>query len=326
MIQFLSTPTDGASLANIFKLLNSQQIKKLTTGIQTDYLGDLSRRWSNAYLEKIPSYCAYETLNTYYFFRVVSYESATHLCDRVFNAIEANHFDIAKPKDINSPPYTIFKSNYMDVFEHPTHQRDPTLDALVVNRPGGTISSFNFSHNIVSGIPTIVDNQDHIGSESFDHNVISAIPQPETKCSLRLPSTLLKNNNIDHLSVDSDTVSHTNDGPTVIMQNNTYFHVRDNRPFLISNILTFRDYDGTFKSHFIFQMDRRFDCDYLIIALRGQDLINFLVSSDQQAVIIDQVSIAGFIVKKIVKPAGILTLQIEHKSIPAHFEIKTWWK
>lgn len=70
-IQFLSTPTDGTSLANICRLFHSPQIDKLTTDIRTDYLGDLSRPWSNKYLEKIPSYCTYETRDTYYLFRVV---------------------------------------------------------------------------------------------------------------------------------------------------------------------------------------------------------------------------------------------------------------
>jgi hypothetical protein len=225
---------------------------------------------------------------------------------------------------MTSPPYTIFKSNYIEVFQQPAPQRDQIHDALVVDGPEGTIGSFNFSRNIVFGIPTVLDNQGHIGLESFEQNVISATPRPETKSSSR-PPTLPENIGIDHLSTDGDTVPRTN-GPIVKMYNNTYFRAGGNRPFQVSDIHTVRDYDGSFSSHFFFQMNKGVDCDYVIIALRGQDLINFSVSSDQHSVIIDQVPIAGFVIKKIVKPAGTLTLQIEHKDIPPHFEVKTWWK
>jgi triacylglycerol esterase/lipase EstA (alpha/beta hydrolase family) len=60
-IQFLSTPTDGSSLANLAVIFNNPQLAKLTIDIERDYLGILSRQWASQNLQKIPSYCAYET-------------------------------------------------------------------------------------------------------------------------------------------------------------------------------------------------------------------------------------------------------------------------
>lgn len=333
-IQFLATPTDGSSLAFLGRVLKSPQIMRLGTDIQKDYLGDLSRHWSLENLELIPSYCAYETQDTLFYGRVVGMESATHLCTRQISAIDANHFDIAKPKDANSQPYTTFKANYLEAFEQHKPQTQQSGEALIINRSGGTINSLIADHNFVVGAPVILDNSGHIRPSRIQDNWVVPGP-PETKCRGQRgefggqpPSMETEE------ATGRGTPSHL--GNTV-MSYNTIIGVSDlfgssidsggpAPPFRITSRQEVRNYDGTIITTFFAQVDKEAKCDYFVIALKGEGLITFWVTDGHRIIGVDQVPLAGFEIKKIVNPSGKFTVSIRQKAVLPRLEEKVWWR
>ncbi len=136
-LQFCGTPTDGSfwaalgtALLNHALFLSQPQLEKLKAGVQHDYLGDQIRNWGDANLN-IPSYCAYETRDTFFGVRVVEFESATHLCSH-FNAVDSNHIEMVKPKDEESRPYMIFKANFLQTLANQAELPPiPKTDSLV---------------------------------------------------------------------------------------------------------------------------------------------------------------------------------------------------
>jgi hypothetical protein len=100
-LQFYATPGDGSPIANIASLVarlthvNNAQVVNLETDIEKKYLGDQATEWQSAHFD-IPSYCAYEEQPTYGV-KIVSFESATALCNAASNPIDTNHIDIVKP-------------------------------------------------------------------------------------------------------------------------------------------------------------------------------------------------------------------------------------
>jgi hypothetical protein len=65
----------------------------------------------------IPSYCAYETQRTYGVL-IVTQASATNLCNKALDPIDADHISIVKPAGIRDIPYLAFKSAYQQVRPH----------------------------------------------------------------------------------------------------------------------------------------------------------------------------------------------------------------
>jgi pimeloyl-ACP methyl ester carboxylesterase len=347
-IEFLSTPTDGSSLAFLGRVVNSPQIMKLTTDIQKDYLGDLSRQWSSENLARIPSYCAYETRDTLFYGRVVSMESATHLCTRHISAVDANHFEIAKPKDSNSPPYTTFKESYLEAFERSKPQAEQTAEALIINRNGGTIDSLIVDHNVVVGAPVILDNAGHIGPSRVEDNWVGPRP-PKTKCRGQRgelsgqPALAATEEAPDHKSPShlgnvvisfstfigvSDLFGSSTDSGGSRIIDNSYFRERHDAvpPFRISSQQVIRNYDGTVIRMLSAQVDKEAKCDYFIIALRGDSLINFWVTDGHRVIGVDQVPLAGFEITKIVNPSGEFTVLMRQKAAPTGVDMKVWWK
>lgn len=110
MIYFFSTPTTGAEIANLAKLLspNRQFGSLMPTKEANEYLDSIQQDWLAARFS-IASYCAYETQDTYGT-RVVDKSSATTLCNRRLDPINANHIDIVKPRDAGDAPYTVFRN------------------------------------------------------------------------------------------------------------------------------------------------------------------------------------------------------------------------
>jgi pimeloyl-ACP methyl ester carboxylesterase len=348
-IQFLSTPTDGRSVANLAIILNSTQISKLTTNTEKDYLGDLSRNWSDKNLSKIPSYCAYETRDTYKL-RVVSYESATHLCNRPFKPVDADHFGIAKPQGFNLPPYITFKDSYRDVFEHQAVESEQSSNAMVLNRAGATIGSFDFSHNFVAGSSeTVLDNRGRVGPAHIVGNWIdatAALPSTETKCRPH-PHPHVADVSPQQMEAQNDAVPQIN-SPHIVMEGNTFINVNkgilgissgnevanndehysleDSFPFTISKGRVIPNYDGTIISSFNLTMDREAECAYLIVAVSGRDILGFRIIQDQRLVGIELVPMGGFRINKVVNPSGSLTLLIRHKPTPAPFRVNASWK
>lgn len=139
-LQFYATPTDGSSVATIASLasrighLGNAQIDRLKSNIEKDYLGDQTRDWQSARFN-IPSYCAYEEQSTYGI-KVVSFESATALCNSPPDAVDTNYIDIVKPLDEQSQSYLIFKANFKDAFDRLMRQGQST-SSVVRNESGG---------------------------------------------------------------------------------------------------------------------------------------------------------------------------------------------
>jgi len=125
MIYFFSTPTTGAEIANLASLLSrNRQMKGLLPIDANEYLASLQKDWLAAQFS-IASYCAYETQDTYGI-RVVGESSATNLCNRPLDPIDANHLDIVNPRDIKDAPYISFRNALQEVRPEPTKKRPPT--------------------------------------------------------------------------------------------------------------------------------------------------------------------------------------------------------
>src|SRR5262249_27296467 len=96
LVYFFSTPTTGSEVAQIATLiLRNPQLSKMQTMRSADYLGDLQRQWLSAEFG-IPSYCAYEKRKTYGL-EVVTQASASSLCTKRLDPIDADHLNIVKP-------------------------------------------------------------------------------------------------------------------------------------------------------------------------------------------------------------------------------------
>jgi hypothetical protein len=109
MIYFFSTPTTGAEMATIGSLLaRNRQMGALLPVHANEYLSSIQKDWLAAQFP-IASYCAYETQDTYGI-RVVGESSATNLCNRRLDPIDADHLNIVKPSDMPDAPYISFRN------------------------------------------------------------------------------------------------------------------------------------------------------------------------------------------------------------------------
>jgi pimeloyl-ACP methyl ester carboxylesterase len=110
-LYFLATPSTGSKLANAASYLSSNpQIEKMKWIDSRDFLADLTRRWLGAE-PPFPTYCAYEK-QTYAGQLVVDFGSATYLCTKHPDPIDADHVNIAKPAGNRSPQYQSFAAAY----------------------------------------------------------------------------------------------------------------------------------------------------------------------------------------------------------------------
>jgi pimeloyl-ACP methyl ester carboxylesterase len=111
MIYFYSTPTTGSEIAAIASLVTTNpHLAKMRPMASADYLADLQRQWLAADFE-IPSYCAYETQNTYGV-SVVTQASASNLCTKRLDPIAADHISIVKPNGVRDVPFVALKSAF----------------------------------------------------------------------------------------------------------------------------------------------------------------------------------------------------------------------
>lgn len=106
---FFSTPTTGSEIASIGALISANPgLAKMTPMTSDSYLADLQRQWlSLNYV--IPSFCAYETRRTYGV-NVVTQASASNLCNRRLDPIDADHLTIVKPEGPRDTSFLAFKS------------------------------------------------------------------------------------------------------------------------------------------------------------------------------------------------------------------------
>jgi pimeloyl-ACP methyl ester carboxylesterase len=114
MIYFFSTPTEGSQIASIATLVSSNpQLAKMQPMQSASYLADLQLDWLAADFQ-IPSYCAYETQKTYGI-SVVTQASASNLCNKPLDPINADHISIVKPSGNRDVPFLVFKSAFSQI-------------------------------------------------------------------------------------------------------------------------------------------------------------------------------------------------------------------
>lgn len=116
MMYFFATPTTGASVASIGKLLSGNpQFGKMSPMTSDAYLADLQRTWlASPQLTALPSFCAYEARPTFGV-KIVEQQSASNLCNRPLDPIDRNHIDIVKPASRVDPMYVALKTAYRSV-------------------------------------------------------------------------------------------------------------------------------------------------------------------------------------------------------------------
>lgn len=107
LLYFLGTPSQGSNLANVAASLGGgPQVQKLKKIKSTEYLADMARQW-NLLRGRIETFCAYETRKTNGVM-VVEMGSATYLCTKSLDPIDANHELLAKPLNKKAAQYEAF--------------------------------------------------------------------------------------------------------------------------------------------------------------------------------------------------------------------------
>ena len=118
-LYFLSSPTTGAEVAALAALINrSPQLSKMKPLQSADYLADLQRSWLAAKFP-FPTFCAYEKRPTFGIL-VVTQSSASSLCTRALDPIDADHISISKPAKRTSAQYEAFANAFREAsLDHP---------------------------------------------------------------------------------------------------------------------------------------------------------------------------------------------------------------
>jgi pimeloyl-ACP methyl ester carboxylesterase len=331
-LQFYSTPTEGASVATIADLalqagnVSHAQIEKLKNNIEKDYLGDQKRAWQAARFElTIPSYCAYEEYDTYGF-KVVSYESATALCNSATNSVEADHIGIVKPLDTTSQSYAIFKANFKDAFDHAL-SKQINANSLIVNNAGSQIGFVRFNNNLVIGSPaTVLDNAGAIGEVSIGSNYFYNIRQSGTPAIINNSGQIGQASVLDnhiHLE-DRIPIEWSHNGPEIDGQLAAVSRSDMTIPVdLLNNHGVLSRY-GTFVSGISFDEKVPTSLEYITVAIRGSNLLGFQVIGKQDRAIL-QVPIAGYRIVKFVRPTVLFTLVIYHSQAVCYCEGMLSW-
>jgi pimeloyl-ACP methyl ester carboxylesterase len=156
MIYFFSAPTTGAQIANLATLFSrNRQMEGLLPIDANEYLASVQKGWLAADFP-IASYCAYETQDTSGI-RVVTESSATSLCNKRLDPIDANHIDIVKPSDVKDVPYVAFQTALQEARSGPTKKSTSSLPSMnlpppqkqgsVVSAPGGIVNNGGVINN-----------------------------------------------------------------------------------------------------------------------------------------------------------------------------------
>jgi hypothetical protein len=111
LIYFFSTPTSGSETASLARRISSNpQFRGMQPMKPADYVANLLRNWLAADFP-IPSYCAYEKRRTYGL-DVVTLDSASNLCTKRLDPIDADHEDIVKPSGPDDVSHLALKTAY----------------------------------------------------------------------------------------------------------------------------------------------------------------------------------------------------------------------
>lgn len=113
LIYYYSTPSTGSQIANWANLFSkNRQLEKLQIEDGDKYLSDQYRSWlAVPNLRDIPAYCAYEKKETSAA-KVVEFSSASAMCNRELDPINADHIQIVKPRDNQAKSFTVLRNAF----------------------------------------------------------------------------------------------------------------------------------------------------------------------------------------------------------------------
>jgi pimeloyl-ACP methyl ester carboxylesterase len=142
LIYYYATPSNGSQIANWARLFSRNiQLENLQLENGDLNLADQYRAWLAApSLRDIPAFCAYEKKETSTA-KVVEFTSASAMCNRELDPIEADHIQIVKPRDTNSKSFIVLRNAFRKTFKE----------------------------NSLSNIPQQKDSFDHLGKSPESH-------------------------------------------------------------------------------------------------------------------------------------------------------------
>jgi hypothetical protein len=276
--------------------LSNPQIAALKSMDPEDYLANLMRQWIAAHFG-FRSYCAYEKRPTDGVMLVVSMESAAELCDGSLDAIDADHGNIAKPVDQNSPSYVAFESAYITVqresLQRAAHNPSFALpDSSLMTNTGTIVDNTMIGNVVINGTPdrlALAGNHGTINSNTMNGNWTYG------------NVTLLDN---------SGLILHNEmRGNTAVASNNATVSSgeKSKPPFqILDEGYSAPDRDGIVTCKFRIQLESQSKFNHLTVALKGNGLLGFRTISAQPTVILRP--FVGYLITKVINPRGELTV------------------
>jgi hypothetical protein len=164
-IYFFATPSAGSDFARVGSLaLPSAQLRNLSPTTGESFLRDLQTRWLSAGFGKtLSSYCAYETIAIAPVGGlVVPWASAFGLCNERVIAIQGNHQDVVKPREIGDKPHMALRTAFIDSRREESRHRlsrmvpSPVLNLQYHPKDGELTLTFNAVVRRASGITDVV--------------------------------------------------------------------------------------------------------------------------------------------------------------------------
>lgn len=138
MLYFFSTPTTGADVATLARLVSANPQLTDMRKMATDAVGTLGTwqaQWvASEYNQATRSFCAYELLPTFGM-QIVQRESATNLCNTRYDPLRRDHLAIVKPADDRDDSYIAFREAYRETFPNATVLTPPTPPTAPATKP-----------------------------------------------------------------------------------------------------------------------------------------------------------------------------------------------
>jgi hypothetical protein len=272
------------------------------------------RQWRAASFS-FPSYCAYEKKATDGVMLVVDMTSASALCTTVFDPIDADHGEIVKPDNQNSPSYVAFKSAYITFkskLEQSTTPNQTTSlpDDTLINNTGTILRNSVVGNTIINGRsdPLIITtNNGRILDNNISNNFIDG------KVGILNNTGTIDNNEVGNNTIMRGTSSNNlvRDGNGVLP-----FHILDD----IHPVL---DRDGVFMCSFRINMESGTKISYLTIALSADGLLGMRVIGNQTTIMLDQ--FVRYVISKVTNPEGILTISARYSKEGCNHERRFSW-
>jgi hypothetical protein len=233
---------------------------------------------------------------------VVNMASASALCTRALDPIDADHTEIVKPGDRNSPSYVAFKNAYI------------TVQSELQQKTLATQTTALGNNSLVNNTGTILENE-------FSNNfVVNGGPD---KLIITTNSGNIKNNNMSGNFIDGNVALLDNTGvignnqidSNTIIPQAPFRIVDDSSPIQAPN--------GGFICSFHIQMDSSVKIDYLIIALKTEGLLSLRIIGNGRMSRLDP--FVGYAIGKVIDPAGTLTVLGQYSKADCHHDREFSW-